>query len=218
MFNVKRRDYPSTDKYTDIKKAPFGGPSEKVDFDTTKRTTLAGYQRIVSRNADFEGGNFNHNYDPTWKAITRDLIHRSANKKEFNPMYAKPTMATVPAVEEGRIARFEEYVNENFDGSGFNMFSEAEDEPEVETGMESEMEPEMEPEVDEEKLEALMEDYSETITDVIEEIMKQMEIEREETIDLLRAALKKMKEEPAEEEEEEEEEVSEMPEAREEEE
>ena len=76
----------------------------------------------------------------------------------------------------------------------------------------------MEPEVDEEKLEALMEDYSETITDVIEEIMKQMEIEREETIDLLRAALKKMKEEPAEEEEEEEEEVSEMPEAREEEE
>lgn len=205
MFNVKRRDNPSTDRYMDPKAKPFGGPSEKVDFDKSKRTSLKEYQRIVTRNADFEGGAFNHNYDPTWKAITRDLIHKQANKKEFNPMYAKPTMATVPAVEEARIARFEEYVNENFEGSGFNMFAEAEDEPEVET----EIETEMEPEVDEEKLEALMEDYSETITDVIEEIMKQMEIEREETIDLLCAALKKMKAEPAEEDEEEEE--SEMP-------
>lgn len=198
-FNVKRRDFPSVDKYLNIKEKPFGGPSEKVDFDTSKRKTLSEYQRIATRNADFEGGAFNHNYDPTWKAISRDLIHRSANKKPFEPMYAKPTMATTPAVDESKIFRFEQFTNENFDEN--SMFSEAEDSmDDMDDTDDMNMEHEEEPEVDEEKLETLMEDYSETITDVIEEIMKQMEIEREETIDLLRAALKKMKDEPAEEE------------------
>lgn len=206
MFNVKRRDNPSTDRYMDPKAKPFGGPSEKVDFDKSKRTTLKEYQRVVTRNSDFEGGAFNHNYDPTWKAITRDLIHRQANKKEFNPMYAKPTMATVPAVEEARIARFEEYVNENMEGTGFNMFAEAEEDSDMDH---EEMEHEMEPEVDEEKLEMMLEEYTDHLNEMLEEISEKMEVERGEAVDLLCAALKKIKEEPAEEEGEEAEE--EMP-------
>ena len=199
IFNVKRRDNPSMDNYMDLKKPGFGGPNSKEDFDKSKRKSLEGYQRVVDRNADFEGGNFNHNYDPTWKAVTRDLISRTAKKKPFNPMYAKQTIATVNAVEEGTIKRFEQFVNEN---EGFNMFAEAEDEttPEME-----ETTPEMEEvEVDQEQVEMLMADFGDDLEEMIDEIAEKMELEKEEVCDILCAAIKKMCA-PAEEEEEEEE-------------
>lgn len=211
MFNTKRRDNPSMDRYTDLKKPAFGGPSEKTDFDKTKRKSLEGYQRVIDRNADFEGGKFNHNYDTTWKAVTRDLISRTAKKKPFDPMYAKTTIATVDAVEEGKIMRFEQFVNES---DGYNMFAEAEEEEET-PGMEG-MDDENvnqdtdEPEVDEEKLEALMADHGEALEEMIDEIVEAMEIEKEEVCDLLCAAIKKMcMEEEEEESEETEEEESE---------
>ena len=47
MFNIKRRNNPSMDRYSDLKKPAFGGPSEKTDFDTTKRKSLEGYQRVI---------------------------------------------------------------------------------------------------------------------------------------------------------------------------
>jgi len=203
MFNVKRRDNPSMDKHMDLKKPGFGGPNSKEDFDKSKRKSLEGYQRVVDRNADFEGGNFNHNYDPTWKAVTRDLISRTAKKKPFNPMYAKQTIATVNAVEEGTIKRFEQFVNEN---EGFNMFAEAEEEtPEME-----EETPEMEetPEVDEEQVEMLMADFGDNLEEMIDEIAEKMELEKEAVCDILCAAIKKMCA-PAEEEEEENEESEE---------
>jgi hypothetical protein len=174
MFNVKRRDNPSMDRWSDLKKPAFGGPKEKTDFDTSKRTTLAGYQRVIDRNSDFEGGSgkFRHNYDPTWKAITRDKVSRDAKKKPFEPMYAKPTIATVDAVEEGRIIRFEDFVNENFDGYAayeadepMEQEDEMMDEP-VDTGYE----------VDEEQLEQLMEAFGDDLNDMIESIMEKMEI------------------------------------------
>jgi len=199
IFNVKRRDNPSMDNYMDLKKPGFGGPNSKEDFDKSKRKSLEGYQRVVDRNADFEGGNFNHNYDPTWKAVTRDLISRTAKKKPFNPMYAKQTIATVNAVEEGTIKRFEQFVNEN---EGFNMFAEAEEEtPEME-----ETTPEMEEEieVDQEQVEMLMADFGDDLEEMIDEIAEKMELEKEEVCDILCAAIKKMCA-PAEEEEEEEE-------------
>jgi hypothetical protein len=199
IFNIKRRDNPSMDNYMDLKKPGFGGPNSKEDFDKSKRKSLEGYQRVVDRNADFEGGNFNHNYDPTWKAVTRDLISRTAKKKPFNPMYAKQTIATVNAVEEGSIKRFEHFVNEN---EGFNMFAEAEEEtPEME-----ETTPEMEEEieVDQEQVEMLMADFGDDLEEMIDEIAEKMELEKEEVCDILCAAIKKMCA-PAEEEEEEEE-------------
>jgi hypothetical protein len=200
IFNVKRRDNPSMDNYMDLKKPGFGGPNSKEDFDKSKRKSLEGYQRVVDRNADFEGGNFNHNYDPTWKAVTRDLISRTAKKKPFNPMYAKQTIATVNAVEEGTIKRFEQFVNEN---EGFNMFAEAEEEtPEME---ETTPEMEEEVEVDQEQVEMLMADFGDDLEEMIDEIAEKMELEKEEVCDILCAAIKKMCA-PAEEEEEEEEE------------
>ena len=202
MFNVKRRDNPSMDRYSDLKKPAFGGPTEKTDFDKTKRKSLEGYQRVIDRNADFEGGQFNHNYDTTWKAITRDLISRTAKKKPFDPMYAKPTIATVDAVEEGKIMRFDQFVNES--EGGYNMFAEAEEDenPEMdnEPGMTDDM-PAEEPEVDEEKLENLMADHGEDLEEMIEEIAEKMEIEKEEVCDLLCAAIKKLATKEEEEEE-----------------
>ena len=208
MFNVKRRDNPSMDRYSDLKKPAFGGPTEKTDFDKTKRKSLEGYQRVIDRNADFEGGQFNHNYDTTWKAITRDLISRTAKKKPFDPMYAKPTIATVDAVEEGKIMRFDQFVNES--EGGYNMFAEAEDEetPDMEgdEGMTNDMPENDEPEVDEEKLEDLMADHGESLEEMIDEIAEKMEIEKEEVCDLLCAAIKKLTSEEESEEEENEEE------------
>jgi hypothetical protein len=189
MFNVKRRDNPSMDRWTNIKDKSFGGPSEKSDFDKSKRITLAGYQRVIDRNSDFEGGNgnFRHNYDPTWKAVTRDRVSRDAKKKPFEPMYAKQTIATVDAVEEGRIVRFDQFINENF------VAYEAE-EMDEEMPMSDNMEDEgMEPEVDQEKLEALMEEFGDDLGDMIDSIMEKMEIEeKSEVCDLLCAAIKKM--------------------------
>ena len=100
MFDAKRRDFHSMDDYMkqDTKKHGFGGPNTAIPFDQKDKSKLAGYQRVVERDPKFEGGKFNTNYDPTWKAVTRDIISRQANKKEFNPMYAKPTMATTSAV------------------------------------------------------------------------------------------------------------------------
>lgn len=202
MFDIKRKDFPSMKDHMDLKKPGFGGPNSKEDFDTSKRTSLAKYQRVIDRNADFEGGAFNHNYDPTWKAITRDLISRKANKKPFNPMYAKQTIATVKAVEEGQIKTFEQFVNES---EGYNMFAEAEEEL---PGMEEETPAVEEVEVDQEKLENLMTEFGADLEDMIEDIAEKMEIEKEEVYDLLCAAIKKMAE-PAEEPEEEKEEGAE---------
>jgi hypothetical protein len=202
MFNVKRRDNPSMDRWTNIKDKSFGGPSEKSDFDKSKRITLAGYQRVIDRNSDFEGGNgnFRHNYDPTWKAVTRDRVSRDAKKKPFEPMYAKQTIATVDAVEEGRIVRFDQFINENF------VAYEAE-EMDEEMPMSDNMEDEgMEPEVDQEKLEALMEEFGDDLGDMIDSIMEKMEIEeKSEVCDLLCAAIKKMCSEDEDESEEDEE-------------
>lgn len=208
MFNVKRRDNPSMDKYMHSKNPSFGGPSEKTDFDTTKRETLKNYQRVIDRNADFEGGNFNHNYDPTWKAITRDLISRTAKKKPFDPMYAKPTIATVDAVEEGKIKRFQEFVNESEDS---NMFADADDDA-MAGGDElpTDQIVDEEPEVDEEQLQTLMDEFGDDLQELIDSIAENMEIEKEEVGPLLRAAIKKLCN-PEEEEEEPEEDMDEIP-------
>jgi hypothetical protein len=195
MFNVKRRDNPSMDRWTDLKKPAFGGPKEKEDFDTSNRKTLAGYQRVIDRNSDFEGGNgkFRNNYDPTWKAITRDRVSRDAKKKPFDPMYAKHTIATVDAVEEGRIIRFEDFVNENFDEySAYEAEEPMDDEPMDDAPMNDEP-VDIGYDVDEEQLEQLMEEFGDDLNDMIESIMEKMEIEDKQAVcDLLCAAVEKM--------------------------
>ena len=82
MFNVKRRDNPSMDRWTNLKKPAFGGPSEKEDFDKSKKKALDKYQRVVERDPNAEGGRFNPNYDSAWKAFSSDIVYKSAKKNE----------------------------------------------------------------------------------------------------------------------------------------
>lgn len=203
MFNVKRRDNPSMDNWSDIKKPAFGGPNEKADFDKAKKTKLKEYQRIVERNPDAEGGRFNPNYDSAWKGFTSDIIYRTAKKKSYEPMYSTPTIAVIDAIEEGTIIRFEEFINENymsteeeeFDPNDMNptggMVAE-EDEDDVDTFNEFEEEKvDLGYEVDEEQLDKLLEEFGDELQTMITNICETMEMEKSEVCDLLCAAIEK---------------------------
>lgn len=185
MFNAKDRRNPKMDDWMDIKKPSFGGPKEKEDFDKSKRKFLKGYQREIERNADFEGGKENPNYDTTWKAVSRDVVKRQAGKKPFDPMYTTPTFKTSEKVEEGRILRYNEFLNENFE----DMLNGEEDENLPKEGMDD-MPANDEPELDEEKLEALKEEFGEDIAKMIDEAAEKMEMEKEELCDYICALVK----------------------------
>lgn len=194
MFDVKRRDHPSMDDHMDQKKPPFGGPKEKTDFEKNKRKSLNKYQRVIERNPDFEGGQENHNYDTTWKAVTRDRISRDAKKKPTDVMYAKQTIFT-KAIEEGRVIRFEEFVNEELNGSDFlGQENEGENplDQMAEPGMENDENPDLGYEVDEEQLEKVMDDFGDDLTEMIDKIVEEMEIEKDAVCDLLCAAIEKI--------------------------
>ena len=217
MFNVKRRDNPSMDNWSDIKKPAFGGPNEKADFNKSKNTKLKEYQRIVERNPDAEGGRFNPNYDSAWKGFTSDIIYRTAKKKSYEPMYAKTTIAVIDAIEEGNIIRFEEFINENYneDDDEFdpnnenpvgieeeydkeseedeNYLEESEEEDEVDTFNEFEEEEKVDLgyEVDEEQLDKLLEEFGDELQTMITNICETMEMEKSEVCDLLCAAIEK---------------------------
>ena len=201
MFNVKRRDNPSMDNWSDIKKPAFGGPKEKADFDKAKKTKLKEYQRIVERNPDAEGGRFNPNYDSAWKGFTSDIIYRTAKKKSYEPMYAKTTIAVIDAIEEGNIIRFEEFINENIknkfdDDEEDDQFYLEEDndvDDEVDTFNEFEEEEKVDLgyEVDEEQLDKLLEEFGDELQTMITNICETMEMEKSEVCDLLCAAIEK---------------------------
>lgn len=205
MFNVKRRDNPSMDNWSDIKKPAFGGPNEKADFDKSKKNKLKEYQRIVERNPDAEGGRFNPNYDSAWKGFTSDIIYRTAKKKSYEPMYSTPTIAVIDAIEEGTIIRFEEFINENymsteedeFDPNNMDpeggMVAEEEAEDDVDTFNEFEEEEKVDLgyEVDEEQLDKLLEEFGDELQTMITNICETMEMEKSEVCDLLCAAIEK---------------------------
>ena len=201
MFNVKRRDNPSMDNWSDIKKPAFGGPKEKADFDKAKKTKLKEYQRIVERNPDAEGGRFNPNYDSAWKGFTSDIIYRTAKKKSYEPMYSTPTIAVINAIEEGNIIRFEEFINENIknkfdDDEEDDQFYLEEDndvDDEVDTFNEFEEEEKVDLgyEVDEEQLDKLLEEFGDELQTMITNICETMEMEKSEVCDLLCAAIEK---------------------------
>ena len=213
MFNVKRRDNPSMDNWSDIKKPAFGGPKEKADFDKAQKTKLKEYQRIVERNPDAEGGRFNPNYDSAWKGFTSDIIYRTAKKKSYEPMYAKTTIAVIDAIEEGNIIRFEEFINEDKSTQEFDQFGkliindevedlenlekvyleEDNDNDEVDTFNEFEEEESVELgyEVDEEQLDKLLEEFGDELQTMITNICETMEMEKSEVCDLLCAAIEK---------------------------
>ena len=123
MFNVHRRDIMDFDNYMDLKKPGFGGPnSAKALRDNSgkkvnKDPRLAEYQRVVSRDPAFS----HPVYDPTYKAMTHDLVYKQEKKKPFT--YTDPYHTGIPVVNvaEGKCApSFNSFINEMQDEYGAN--------------------------------------------------------------------------------------------------
>lgn len=207
MFDTKRRDHPDTGDFMDPKKPPFGGPNSKKDFVKNKRKSLDKYQRVVERNPDFEGGVENHNYDTTWKAVTRDRASRDANKKQADVMYAKNTVFA-QKIEEGKIFRFDEFVKVNEEleqgivPEGGNPLDDAGMPGGPEAGMEPEENPDLGYEVDEEQLNTVIEKFSDDIQEILDKIKEEFELEDDKAAcDLFCAAVEKISSGEGEEEE-----------------
>ena len=102
MFNVRRRDVHTFDDYMNLKKPGFGGPSSAKAFADNrgkrveKDHKLKGYQRTVERDPMFSNQVFN----PTYKAMSNDLIYRQEGRKPYN--YPDPySNMGIPVVEVG---------------------------------------------------------------------------------------------------------------------
>jgi hypothetical protein len=118
MFNAHRRDIMDFDNYMDLKKPGFGGPSSAIALrdergrKINKNPKLADYQRTVERDPAFS----NQVYNPTYKAMTHDLVYKQENKKPFK--YTDPYRTAVPVIEydptsEGKsYESFKRFVNE----------------------------------------------------------------------------------------------------------
>ena len=113
MFNTHRRDILNFDNYMDLKKPGFGGPSSAVaqrdgqGNKVNKDPKLAGYARVVERHPAFS----HPVADPTYKAMTHDLVYKQEKKKPFT----YNTVTGIPVVEVGE-------TNEGFAHSSFTSF------------------------------------------------------------------------------------------------
>jgi len=202
MFNVKRRDFPKTSKFTEIDKPPFGGPNETEKFDGNTRKSLDKYQRKIERDHKTEGQltnpqtgeeMFQPNYDSAWNAITKDKVSRDAKIKPTNIMNAKSTFFTDKVNEEVQILTFDKFVNENFENEEEfqpEYMQNEEEDPNLENQMEEPLD--IGYEVDEEQLESVIEEYGDDLNEVIDKIVEGLEIEKEEAIDLICAAIEKL--------------------------
>lgn len=117
MFNVHRRDIMNFDNYMDLKKPGFGGPNSAKAFrdnsgkKVNRDPRLAEYQRVVNRDPAFS----HPVYDPTYKAMTHDLVYKQEKKKPFT--YADPYHTGIPVINvaEGKCApSFDSFINEGW--------------------------------------------------------------------------------------------------------
>lgn len=122
MFNVHRRDILDFDNYMDLKKPGFGGPASAIALrdakgkKLNKNPKLDKYQRTVERDPAFS----HPVYDPTYKAMTHDLVYKQDGKKPFT--YRDPYLTAVPVInyepmKEGKsYTSFTQFINERFEG------------------------------------------------------------------------------------------------------
>jgi hypothetical protein len=104
----------------DLKKPGFGGPASAMPLRDGKgkivnsKPKLAGFQRTVERDPAFS----HPVYDPTYKAMTGDLVYRQEGKKPFtydDRITGIPVVEIEP-VEEGRAySSFYKFINEAID-------------------------------------------------------------------------------------------------------
>ena len=118
MFDTHRRDILNFDNYMDLKKPGFGGPQSAIALRDArgskidKSPKLDGYRRTVERDPAFS----HPVYDPTYKAMTNDLVYKQEKKKPFT---YDDTRTGIPVVEieplkEGKaFLLFQRFINEN---------------------------------------------------------------------------------------------------------
>jgi hypothetical protein len=100
IFNVKRRDVFKFDDWMDLKKPGFGGSKSAEELKTgsgkfkNKDRKLKDYQRKVERHDLFN----NQVFDPTYKAMGGDLVHKQEDGKnpyDYPDLYDNMGIATV---------------------------------------------------------------------------------------------------------------------------
>lgn len=181
IFNLKSNDVKDFKRFMDMKAPSFGGPSETESFDKSKRKSLANWTKVAQRDANFENGGKNHNYDGYWKAFNSDAPSKAAKIKIEEPLTAIPAMG-VKIVKESHVPQFENYMFED-------------DADEIKDAELDEM-----PEIDEEALEMFMEEFSDELKEILEIACEKMEIEKEECVEIFKAAIQKVSEMPDEDE------------------
>jgi hypothetical protein len=117
MFDAHRRDILNFDNYMDLKKPGFGGPKSAIALRDNKGSLvdktpkLDGYRRTVERDPAFS----HPVYDPTYKAMTHDLVYKQEKRKPFT---YDDTRTGIPVVEieplkEGKTyTSFNRFINE----------------------------------------------------------------------------------------------------------
>ena len=117
MFDTHRRDILNFDNYMDLKKPGFGGPASAMPLRDGKgkivndKPKLAGFQRTVERDPAFS----HPVYDPTYKAMTGDLVYKQEGKKPFtydDQRTGIPVVQMDPLKEGKAFSSFERFINE----------------------------------------------------------------------------------------------------------
>jgi hypothetical protein len=153
MFNTHRRDILNFDNYMDLRKPGFGGPKSAIELRDARGNMndrdpkLKEFRRTVERDPAFS----HPVYDPTYKAMTGDLVYRQEKKKPFtydDRITGIPVVEIEP-VEEGRAySSFTRFINE-----------------EVEDELEDELDAELEDELEDNPYAELENDYEESDSD-----------------------------------------------------
>ena len=117
MFDTHRRDILNFDNYMDLKKPGFGGPSSMMPLRDGKgkvintKPKLAGFQRTVERDPAFS----HPVYDPTYKAMTGDLVYKQEGRKAFtydDQRTGIPVVQMDPLKEGKAYSSFQRFINE----------------------------------------------------------------------------------------------------------
>ena len=134
MFNAHRRDILNFDNYMDLKKPSFGGPKSAIELRDARgnlndrNPKLGEYRRTVERDPAFS----HPVYDPTYKAMTGDLVYKQEKKKPFtyDDRRSGIPVVEIEPVDEGKAySSFRKFVNEEM---GDELDSELDDELEDE--------------------------------------------------------------------------------------
>ncbi|CAB4175597.1 hypothetical protein UFOVP1247_236 [uncultured Caudovirales phage] len=117
MFDTHRRDILNFDNYMDLKKPGFGGPASAMPLKDGKgklvntKPKLAGFQHTVERDPAFS----HPVYDPTYKAMTGDLVYKQEGRKAFkydDQRTGIPVVQMDPLKEGKSYTSFNRFINE----------------------------------------------------------------------------------------------------------